>query len=437
MPSVDLSYSATTLDFQKACVQLLGVFLAVVACIFATLEVSDYVIAASERFGEEVVFGAISFIGFVCLRLDLVGTCGEFTVERVFTVLTYLHVVPWQQQIILGFCNVCLDLARATLVFATANIFAEAIIPDDGEYRVPKSLQFITHGVAREFTGRQVEVIFLNVTSRILNAYMCLSVYNFILKVKNPPKDVTLNYEDGVLSRYLMGLQGQLKGEQAKYAGLAFLVDRMVNVVLVVAFSMQVLSIFGLTLKAITAVAGVGALAVSFAARPLVENLISGWIIFVSNPFTIGEHIVAGHVHGYVEKIGWLVTTLKTAHGVELVPNNKLANQTLVNESRLGLSVASTNTLMLCPVEPGRDDLKGALKAMKDVLKEHPLTSDHTAVWLQGMNESTGLMEFCLEYAIKNRPDDREEVLMMRSMVMADVYRTAQEYGYAGSKGKP
>lgn len=421
----------TTRQVQIATVQLAGAIAVLALAAIGAIELIDPIQNAAYKIGEVAVYGPCTVVGLAILKTDIIGKVSQFIKARLAKVLIYAKVVEWQVDVIVGAFTLVEDIVRAAFIYTLIYVFTEAVIPDDSEYYIPRCLQFLAK--RREFTGTQVEQIIHDVTGRLLNAYLCLEIYRFFLRIKTPKPSIHLNYDDGFLSRYLMTLTGRLDGTKGtiQYAGVYFLVDRIINLALMVVFTSQILSIFGLSLKAIAAVASVGALAVSFAARPLVENLISGFIIFLNNPFTVGEHIIAGHVHGYVSKIDWLVTTVKTAQGSELVPNHDLANKALINESRLGRNVAAVQNLHLCPIIPGEDRLKEALESMDSTLHKHPLVEGHTAVWMNGTNATSGLFTFSVEFAIKDRPDDREETLKLRSKVLSDVYAAAQKCGYA------
>ena len=81
------------------------------------------------------------------------------------------------------------------------------------------------------------------------------------------------------------------------------------------------------------AVAGVGTLAISFGAKAIIEDLISGFFILFDKEFLVGDYVEIDGEAGRVEKIGAKSTTLKEIDGSRyIVSNGKITN--VINYSR-------------------------------------------------------------------------------------------------------
>ncbi|RZK23730.1 MAG: mechanosensitive ion channel family protein [Hymenobacter sp.] len=79
---------------------------------------------------------------------------------------------------------------------------------------------------------------------------------------------------------------------------------------------------------------GIGGLAVAFAAKESLENLLASFTIFIDQPFGVGDLVTAGNVSGTVEKIGFRSTRLRTAEKSFLtVPNKSMIDKPLDNLS--------------------------------------------------------------------------------------------------------
>ncbi|RZJ92637.1 MAG: mechanosensitive ion channel, partial [Hymenobacter sp.] len=79
---------------------------------------------------------------------------------------------------------------------------------------------------------------------------------------------------------------------------------------------------------------GIGGLAVAFAAKESLENLLASFTIFIDQPFGVGDLVTAGSVSGTVEKIGFRSTRLRTAEKSFLtVPNKSMIDKPLDNLS--------------------------------------------------------------------------------------------------------
>ena len=88
----------------------------------------------------------------------------------------------------------------------------------------------------------------------------------------------------------------------------------------------------GLSEAAVAAVGRIGGVAVAFACKDAVENLISGFIIVFNKPFRVGDFIAVGELSGTVEDIAVRSTTLRALDGSRYVlPNTALTNQSIIN----------------------------------------------------------------------------------------------------------
>ena len=105
---------------------------------------------------------------------------------------------------------------------------------------------------------------------------------------------------------------------------------------MIIAFSiigaLLVLELLGYSATRIFAALGIGGVAVAFACKDAVENLISGFIIVFNKPFRVGDFIAVGELSGTVEDIAVRSTTLRALDGSRYVlPNTALTNQSIIN----------------------------------------------------------------------------------------------------------
>ncbi|HCY85862.1 MAG TPA: mechanosensitive ion channel family protein [Desulfobacteraceae bacterium] len=87
-----------------------------------------------------------------------------------------------------------------------------------------------------------------------------------------------------------------------------------------------------INVKSLLAGVGVMGLALSFAAKDTVANLISGVVIIIDRPYRVGDWIRIGTLHATVTKIR-LRTTLLTTFENEtvVVPNQKMSQERIIN----------------------------------------------------------------------------------------------------------
>jgi len=87
-----------------------------------------------------------------------------------------------------------------------------------------------------------------------------------------------------------------------------------------------------LNIKSLLAGVGVMGLALSFAAKDTVANIISGIVIIIDRPFREGDWIVLGDLHATVTRIRLRTTVLTTFDNeTVVVPNQQMSQERIIN----------------------------------------------------------------------------------------------------------
>ena len=116
---------------------------------------------------------------------------------------------------------------------------------------------------------------------------------------------------------------------------LPFAKDLLKVLIIIIAGLIALGQVFGVNVTALIGGLGIGGLAVAFAAKETLENLIASFTIFLDQPFGVGDLVTAGEVSGTVEKIGFRSTRLRTAEKSYLtVPNKSMIDKPLDNLSQ-------------------------------------------------------------------------------------------------------
>lgn len=99
----------------------------------------------------------------------------------------------------------------------------------------------------------------------------------------------------------------------------------------------MVIAIPGFTPGQLVSALGIGSVAIGFAFKDVFQNLLSGILLLLSEPFRIGDEIVSGSFTGVVEDIQIRATTIRTSDGRRIViPNAQLyTNAVTVNTAYL------------------------------------------------------------------------------------------------------
>ncbi|WP_191906431.1 mechanosensitive ion channel family protein [Hymenobacter baengnokdamensis] len=115
---------------------------------------------------------------------------------------------------------------------------------------------------------------------------------------------------------------------------LPFAKDLLKVFIVVIGLLVALGQVFAVNVTALIGGLGIGGLAVAFAAKESLENLLASFTIFIDQPFGVGDLVTAGSVSGTVEKIGFRSTRLRTAEKSYLtVPNKSMIDKPLDNLS--------------------------------------------------------------------------------------------------------
>lgn len=112
---------------------------------------------------------------------------------------------------------------------------------------------------------------------------------------------------------------------------------KMFNAFLTIVAAISILSVFGVDVRGLLAGLGLGGLAISLAAKDTLSNIIAGIEILSDDIFEAGDTIQVGEVEGDVENIGMRSCRIRAYdHTLIYMPNSLLANEAVVNISRMG-----------------------------------------------------------------------------------------------------
>lgn len=120
------------------------------------------------------------------------------------------------------------------------------------------------------------------------------------------------------------------------------LLKSIINFILYFIAITYILNVFNINTSSIIAVAGVGGMAIAFASKSLIEDVISGAIIISENQFNIGDLVSIKDTIATVKNVGLRVTKLEDIDGREIIiPNgeiNKVINYS-INDMRAAVTV--------------------------------------------------------------------------------------------------
>jgi small-conductance mechanosensitive channel len=102
---------------------------------------------------------------------------------------------------------------------------------------------------------------------------------------------------------------------------------------------------------------------IGFASQQTLGNFVAGLLIAITQPIRLGDRVSYGGTDGVVEEIGLTYTLIRALDGTRLVvPNNKLASDTIVNSTIRSRDAFAEITVQV----PLAAELAPALSAVRD-----------------------------------------------------------------------
>ncbi|WP_165699332.1 mechanosensitive ion channel family protein [Hymenobacter jejuensis] len=182
-----------------------------------------------------------------------------------------------------------------------------------------------------------------------------------------------------------------------------FAKDLLKVLVLAMAFLVILGQVFSVNVTALIGGLGIGGLAVAFAAKESLENLIASFTIFLDQPFAVGDLVTVGGVTGTVEKVGFRSTRLRTAEkSYVTVPNKSMIDKPLDNLS-LRTSRRVSFTLALSHFTTS-DQLRRIVADAQRVIREHPLTTDEVQIKFAALTPTA--KEVTVQYFVETNSYD-------------------------------
>jgi len=154
----------------------------------------------------------------------------------------------------------------------------------------------------------------------------------------------------------------------------------------------NLLKLFGVNTTTLIAGISIGGLAVALASQDTVKNLIGTFMIFLDQPFQIGDWIEAGTVVGTVEEVGFRSTRVRAADtSLFQIPNSTLAEM-VVNNKGLRL-YRRYNTELGLRYDTPPELIEAFVVGVREIIKAHPDTrSDAYNVEFTGFGDSALLI---------------------------------------------
>jgi MscS family membrane protein len=181
---------------------------------------------------------------------------------------------------------------------------------------------------AKEAVGKEIAETFFTVMDLIDRLFFLFLLFYFVLLISRVLDFVFL----------VMVNKAKEKDDRERQQLMPLLKD----VLKVIVWSFGILSVLGavfhVNVAALVAGLGVGGIAIAFAAKESLENLLASFMVMIDKPFTIGDWIKINGVEGNIEKVGFRSTRIRSFDkSVISIPNRQLIDSSLENFSERGM----------------------------------------------------------------------------------------------------
>jgi small-conductance mechanosensitive channel len=183
-------------------------------------------------------------------------------------------------------------------------------------------------------------------------------------------------------------------------AGIAAALESMSFYTMVLMATLLALRLVNVPLTIFTFVGGAVAIGIGFGSQNLVNNFISGLILFAERPIRVGDMIEIENLSGTVEHIGARSTRIRTGTNFEIiVPNSTLLQQNVVNWTLSDKQLRCCIPVGVAYGSPTREVARWLRKAAE----EHGLVLQRPEPFVLFVGFGDNALEFELHYWIQIR----------------------------------
>lgn len=174
----------------------------------------------------------------------------------------------------------------------------------------------------------------------------------------------------------------------------------------------------GIDLTSITVLVGALGVGIGFGLQTIVNNLVSGFIIFVERPIKVGDRIEIAGVVGNVVDISMRATQIRTNDNISIiVPNSEFISSTVINWSHSDRNVRFNFHVAVAYesdaeyvreqlLEVAANEMGVLMEPRPDVLLHEYADSGivfNLRVWTREYTDRPGVLQSKLYYAIQKR----------------------------------
>lgn len=116
------------------------------------------------------------------------------------------------------------------------------------------------------------------------------------------------------------------------------MIRKLIKIVMIIVLALMCASSLGIDVSSILALASVATLAISLALQDLLSNLVGGFTLLYTDPFSDGDYVEIAGQAGTVKEIGMTYTKLLTSDNrLTQIPNSSVVSSEIINYSVTGM----------------------------------------------------------------------------------------------------
>jgi MscS family membrane protein len=148
-------------------------------------------------------------------------------------------------------------------------------------------------------------------------------------------------------------------------------IDKICTIAILFFSILLLMEVTDRSMNTIIAFGGIGGLALAFASQEVIANFFGGFMIYLTQPFTIGDWIsIPDHsIEGIVEDIGWYMTCVRSLDKRPIyIPNSTFSRLIVMTPSRMSHRVFKTTINLRNQDLP---KIKKITQEIKEMLEQH------------------------------------------------------------------
>ena len=225
-----------------------------------------------------------------------------------------------------------------------------------------------------------------------------------------------------LIARLVSGvLELDVLGRMNVRRGVPVTVGSLVRYLLIAVAFLTALAATGVELSRFAILGGALGVGIGFGMQNIVNNFVSGLLLAVERPVSVGDTVQVGLNTGEIREIGIRASVIRTFEGAEvIVPNSELITQDVINWTRTGTRRRIEVTV---GVAYGNDPAR-VIGLLADVAQAHPEVLGNPAAFAL----FTGFGANSLDFVVRAWTDSNDWIIV-RSDIAVSVHGALRESG--------